>query len=105
MGYEARLWQMAEALRNVMGAAEYEHVLFGLIFLKYVSDAVAAKRVELDAKRDQGGDLEDPDEYRAANALCIPKEARWEFLIANAPQPTLGTPVDDVIRDVGGLWV
>lgn len=60
-----------------MDAAEYKHVVLGLIFLKYISDAFEAKRVELEAQKAQGADPEDPDEYRAASIFWVPKEARW----------------------------
>jgi type I restriction enzyme M protein len=67
LGFEAKLWQAADVLRNNMDAAEYKHVLLGLIFLKYISDAFEAKHGELDAQRSEGADPEDPDEYRADN--------------------------------------
>lgn len=67
LGFEAKLWQAADALRNNMDAAEYKHVVLGLIFLKYISDAFEAKHAELDAQRGEGADPEDPDEYRAEN--------------------------------------
>ena len=54
---EAKLWSMADALRNNMDAAEYKHVVLGLFFLKYISDAFEAKHAELEAQRDQGRDL------------------------------------------------
>jgi type I restriction enzyme M protein len=100
LGYEAQLWQMADALRNNMDAAEYKHVVLGLIFLKYISDAFEAKHAELDAQRAQGADPEDPDEYRAANIFWVPKEARWSHLKASAPQPTIGTLVDDAMAAI-----
>ena len=62
-----------------MDAAEYKHVVLGLIFLKYISDAFEAKHAELDAQRKQGADPEDPDEYRAASIFWVPKEARWSL--------------------------
>jgi len=86
----ATLWAAADALRNNMDAAEYKHVVLGLIFLKYISDAFEAKHTELEAQRAQGADPEDPDEYRAVNIFWVPKEARWPHLKANAPQPTIG---------------
>src|SRR5450631_2621915 len=88
LGFEAKLWAAADALRNNMDAAEYKHVVLGLIFLKYISDAFEAKHAELDAAREQGADPEDPDEYRAASIFWVPKEARWTHLRANAPQST-----------------
>ena len=64
VGYEAELWQMADALRGSMDAAEYKHVALGLIFLKYISDAFEEQHARLEAERAQGADPEDPDEYR-----------------------------------------
>ena len=69
LGFEAKLWAAADALRNNMDAAEYKHVVLGLIFLKYISDAFEAKHAELEAQKAQGADPEDPDEYRAAEHL------------------------------------
>lgn len=78
--FEAKLWATADALRNNMDAAEYKHVVLGLIFLKYISDAFEAKHTELDSQRAQGADSEDPDEYRAVNIFWVPPEARWAYL-------------------------
>ena len=72
LGFEAKLWQMADGLRNNMDAAEYKHVVLGLIFLKYISDAFEAKHAELESQRAQGADPEDPDEYRAENVFWVP---------------------------------
>ncbi len=98
--FEARLWQTADALRNNMDAAEYKHVVLGLIFLKYISDAFEAKHAELEGDRAQGADPEDADEYRAASIFWVPKEARWTHLKASAPQPTIGTLVDDAMTAI-----
>src|SRR5690606_6643431 len=100
VGYEARLWQMADALRNNMDAAEYKHVVLGLIFLKYISDAFEAKHAELEAQKKQGADPEDPDEYRAASIFWVPPEARWTYLKSMAPQPTIGQLVDDAMSAI-----
>jgi len=100
LGFEAKLWAAADALRNNMDAAEYKHVVLGLIFLKYISDAFEAKHAELDAQRKQGADPEDPDEYRAASIFWVPKEARWSHLKGSAPQPTIGTLVDDAMSAI-----
>jgi type I restriction enzyme M protein len=100
LGFEARLWQTADALRNNMDAAEYKHVVLGLIFLKYISDAFEARHAELEAEKVQGADPEDPDEYRAAHIFWVPKEARWSFLKASAPQPTIGRLVDDAMEAI-----
>src|SRR4026207_1505113 len=100
LGFEAKLWQMADGLRNNMDAAEYKHVVLGLIFLKYISDAFEAKHAELEADRAHGADPRAPDEYRAATIFWVPKEARWAALKAAAPQPTIGTLVDDAMAAI-----
>ena len=100
LGFEAKLWAAADALRNNMDAAEYKHVVLGLIFLKYISDAFEAKHAELDAQRKQGADPEDPDEYRAINIFWVPPEARWAYLKSMAPQPTIGQLVDDAMSAI-----
>ncbi len=100
LGFEAKLWQMADGLRNNMDAAEYKHVVLGLIFLKYISDAFEAKHAELEGQRKQGADPEDPDEYKAERIFWVPKEARWSHLKASAPQPTIGTIVDDAMTAI-----
>ena len=100
LGFEAKLWQAADALRNNMDAAEYKHVVLGLIFLKYISDAFEAKHAELDAQRGEGADPEDPDEYRAENIFWVPPEARWSYLKGAAPQPTIGQIVDDAMAAI-----
>jgi type I restriction enzyme M protein len=100
VGFEAKLWAAADALRNNMDAAEYKHVVLGLIFLKYISDAFEAKHTELDAQRSDGADPEDPDEYRAENIFWVPPEARWSHLKASAPQSTIGQTVDDAMEAI-----
>jgi type I restriction enzyme M protein len=97
LGFEAHLWKAADALRSNMDAAEYKHVVLGLIFLKYISDAFEEQHAKLDADRKSGADPEDPDEYRAVNIFWVPKEARWSNLKANATQPTVGKIVDDAM--------
>ncbi len=97
LGFEATLWQAADKLRNNMDAAEYKHVVLGLIFLKYISDAFEERRAQLLAEVDQGADPEHPDEYRAENIFWVPKEARWERLQAQAKQPSIGKLIDDAM--------
>src|SRR5581483_6860242 len=92
--FKIKLWQAADALRNNMDAAEYKHVVLGLIFLKYISDALEPKHAELDAQHAQGADPEDPDEYRAVSIFWVPPEARWADLKSMAPQSTSGQVVD-----------
>jgi type I restriction enzyme M protein len=100
LGFEARLWQTADALRNNMDAAEYKHVVLGLIFLKYISDAFEEQHARLTGQSAQGADPEDPDEYRAENIFWVPKEARWSLLKANARQATIGRTVDDAMAAI-----
>src|SRR6185437_3071301 len=100
LGFEAKLWAAADALRNNMDAAEYKHVVLGLIFLKYISDAFEAKHAELKAHKSEGADPEDRDEYRADSIFWVPKEARWERIKASAPQATIGTIVDDAMAAI-----
>jgi len=100
LGYEAELWRMADALRGSMDAAEYKHVVLGLIFLKYISDAFEEQHAKLEAERAQGADPEDPDEYRAVNIFWVPPEARWAHLKAQARQPTIGRLVDDAMAGI-----
>ena len=97
IGYEAQLWQMADALRGGMDAAEYKHVVLGLIFLKYISDAFEERHQKLLAEVSEGADPEDPDEYRADNVFWVPTEARWQTLQDNAKQPTIGKLIDEAM--------
>jgi type I restriction enzyme M protein len=101
IGFEGKLWQTADTLRNNMDAAEYKHVVLGLIFLKYISDAFEAKHTELASQQKEGADPEGPDEYRASSIFRVPKEARWTHLKASAPQPTIGSIVDDAMTAIG----
>ncbi len=98
IGYEAELGRMADALRGSMDAAEYKHVVLGLIFLKYISDAFEEHRKRLE--QEPYADPEDPDKYRAANVFWVPPEARWERLRQNARQPTIGQIVDEAMEAV-----
>jgi type I restriction enzyme M protein len=100
VGYEAQLWQMADALRGSMDAAEYKHVVLGLIFLKYISDAFEERHAKLVAEKAKGADPEDPDEYRAQSIFWVPPEARWAHLKAQAKQPTIGQLVDDAMAGI-----
>ena len=100
LGFEEKLWKAADKLRNNMDAAEYKHVVLGLIFLKYISDAF--KEVYEEVKSDPEGlsDPEDIDEYRMRHAFWVPPEARWGYLQKNAKQPTIGVLVDDAMDAV-----
>ena len=98
-GYEAELWAMADALRGSMDAAEYKHVVLGLIFLKYISDAFEERHAAL---LDEWGEeaAEDRDEYTAENIFWAPPEARWAGLKARARQATVGWLVDDAMAAI-----
>jgi type I restriction enzyme M protein len=99
IGFEAKLWLTADKLRNNMDAAEYKHVVLGLIFLKYISDTFEEHRSKLLAGQGDyaGANPEDPDEYKAENVFWVPAEARWAHLQASARQPTIGKVVDDAM--------
>ena len=98
--FEAHLWATADALRGSMDSAEYKHVVLGLIFLKYISDAFEEQHARLESERAQGADPEDPDEYRAKNIFWVPLEARWAHLKAQAKQSTIGQLVDDAMEGI-----
>src|SRR2546423_2409991 len=104
------LWATADKLRSNMDAAEYKHIVLGLIFLKYVSDTFSERRVELLRKftdpndeyylSDQASlerELEDRDYYTEANVFWVPETARWESIRNKAKQPNLGRLIDDAL--------
>jgi type I restriction enzyme M protein len=95
LGFEEKLWKAADKLRSNMDAAEYKHVVLGLIFLKYISDSFEEKRKELE--KDKEADLEDRDEYTADNIFWVPKKARWEFIQSSAKQPEIGKTIDNAM--------
>ncbi len=95
--FRSKLWQMADALRGSMDAAEYKHVVLGLIFLKYISDAFEESHARLVEEIAEGADPEDPDEYRAQSIFWVPPEARWKKLQEQAHQPTIGRTLDDAM--------
>ena len=96
-GYEAELWGMADALRGSMDASEYKHVVLGLIFLKYISDAFEERHAELVDEEAEGADPEDPDEYRAVNVFWVPEQARWRGLRDAARSGEVGEMLDDAM--------
>ncbi|SMP05751.1 type I restriction enzyme M protein [Laceyella tengchongensis] len=95
LGFEQRLWSMADKLRNNMDAAEYKHVVLGLLFLKYISDAFEEEYERL--SNDEWADPEDPDEYLANNIFWVPQEARWSYIKANAKKPEIGQIIDNAM--------
>ena len=91
---EKQLWRSADKLRKNIDAAEYKHIVLGLVFLKYISDAFVELHTKLLAEKDSGADPEDKDEYKAENVFFVPPGARWGFLQSHAKQPTIGKTVD-----------
>jgi type I restriction enzyme M protein len=95
LGFEAQLFLAADKLRGNLEPSDYKHVVLGLIFLKYISDAFEAKHAAL--LTEDPGAAEDQDEYLAENVFWVPKDARWSHLQANAKQPTIGKLIDDAM--------
>ena len=95
IGFEEKLWSMADKLRGSMDASEYKNVVLGLLFLKYVSDSFEEKYEEL--TQDEWADPEDKDEYLAENIFWVPKEARWTFIKENAKKPEIGQIIDNAM--------
>jgi type I restriction enzyme M protein len=89
IGFEQKLWLAADKLRSNMDAAEYKHVLLGLIFLKYISDSFEEHHAKLVGAEGEyaGANPEDPDEYRAENIFWVPPAARWTYLQNSANRP------------------
>ena len=94
---EKQLWKAADKLRKNIDAAEYKHIVLGLIFLKYISDAFEEQYEKLKADEINGADPEDRDEYKAENVFFVPPSARWTFLRNSAKQSTIGKIVDDAM--------
>lgn len=113
LGFEAKLWLAADALRGSMDASEYKHIVLGLIFLKYISDAFEERQGVLLAEAADPGSplyvaeenfrydfLEDRDEYAAENVFWVPKEARWSIIRDNAKQPNIGVLLDEAMTAI-----
>ena len=99
---EKTLWAAADKMRSNMDAAEYKHVVLGLIFLKYISDAFNDLFNKLKAGQGEfeGADPEDPDEYLAYNIFFVPEKARWQYLQDRAKQPEIGKYIDDAMEAI-----
>jgi type I restriction enzyme M protein len=99
---EKQLWKAADKLRKNIDAAEYKHVVLGLIFLKYISDSFEQYYEKLKAAEGElsGADPEDKDEYKAENIFFVPQQARWSFLVNNATQPNIGVLVDSAMDTI-----
>lgn len=100
--FEKVLWKAADKLRKNMDAAEYKHIVMGLIFLKYISDTFENyHQVLLKAEGvHEGADPEDFDEYKAENIFYVPIEARWNYLLSNARKPNIGVLVDSAMDEI-----
>ena len=96
---EKQLWKAADKLRKNIDAAEYKHIVQGLIFLKYISASFEEHfaKLQTGAGEYAGADPEDKDEYKAENIFFVPSEARWTYLQAHAKQPKIGTFVDEAM--------
>ena len=94
---EKKLWKAADKLRKNMDAAEYKHIVLGLIFLKYISDAFEELYQKLVAQKSEGADPEDKNEYTAEKVFYVPPSARWKWLQGRAKLPTIGKDVDDAM--------
>jgi type I restriction enzyme M protein len=96
---EKQLWKAADKLRKNIDAAEYKHVVLGLIFLKYISDSFEELHGRLlDGEGEYAGaDPEDRDEYRAENVFFVPAKARWSYLLSRAKLPEIGKDIDDAM--------
>lgn len=95
VGFEEKLWEMADKLRGSMDASDYKHVALGLLFLKYVSDAFEELHEQL--TEEEWADPEDKDEYLAENVFWVPKKARWSYIQENAKKPEIGQIIDEAM--------
>ena len=100
--FEQKLFRSADKLRKNIDAAEYKHIILGLIFLKYISDAFDELHQKLITGEGNyaGADPEDRDEYKAENVFFVPQEARWSYLQAQAKQPEIGKFVDAAMESI-----
>jgi type I restriction enzyme M protein len=96
---EKKLWKTADKLRKNMDAAEYKHIVLGLIFLKYISDAFLELHQKLKEGKGayEGADPEDKNEYTAEKVFYVPPSSRWDWLQGRAKLPTIGKDVDEVM--------
>ena len=94
---QSKLWAAADKLRGNISSSDYKYVVLGLIFLKYISDAFEAQYRKAES---ENYDPEDRDYYLADNVFWVPKEARWDTLVANAKQPTIGILIDEAMDAV-----
>ena len=98
IGFEEVIWRAADKLRGNLNASEYEGVVLGLIFLKYISDKFEVKFKEL--SEDEYADVEDKDEYEADGVFFVPQEARWNVISLAAHTPEVGRVIDDALQAI-----
>jgi type I restriction enzyme M protein len=98
LGFEEKMWAAADKLRGSMDSAEYKHVVLGLIFLKYISDAFEERHAALE--KEKHADPEDRDEYEAENVFWVPPKARWPELQAKAKDPRIGVLIDKAMEAI-----
>lgn len=99
---EKQLWKAADKLRKNIDAAEYKHVVLGLVFLKYISDSFEELYSKLEAGEGEytGADPEDKDEYKAENVFFVPQDARWSYLLSRAKLPDIGKDIDHAMDEI-----
>lgn len=109
--FASKLWATADRLRNNMESAEYKHIVLGLIFLKYISDSFNKRKKELEEftndpnnadyycedEEEREEIIEDKDEYLVANVFYVPKEARFDYIMANAQRSDIAKMIDDAM--------
>lgn len=100
--FEGQLFKVADKLRKNIDAAEYKHIVLGLIFLKYISDSFEELHNKLKESKGkyEGADSEDQDEYKAENVFWVPKNARWTYLHSRAKLPTIGKDLDEAMEKI-----
>ncbi len=97
--FEQALFKTADKLRKNIDAAEYKHVVLGLIFLKYISDSFEElyKKILTGEDEYEGADPEDKDEYISEGVFFVPPSARWSYLVTRAKLPSIGTDIDSAM--------
>lgn len=98
LGFEKKIWKAADKLRGNLDAAEYKHVVLGLIFLKYISDSFEEKYQEL--VEEGAGYEEERDEYLADNIFYVPDKARWDYIAKHANQQEIGQVIDQAMVEI-----
>lgn len=96
---EDRIWDSANKLRGNLNASEYQNVVLGLVFLKYISDCFEKRYKELVDEGD--GFEEDRDEYTAEHVFWVPQEARWQVIAGKAHSPEIGQVIDRALEMIG----